>query len=810
LNHRTAAAGATRERPFGIDISLEMFDRATRIARSLFAGGESLVVLIQDGVAWRSRGFGAKLGPRDWAAELVISTGETLWIEDGRLDPRCRAEPLVVNEPFLRAWIAVPIRLENGSTPGVLCVVHTEPQPYDANKAARLQDLADFVADEWARAKVALAKRKAERALDTAEAHFRALAETMPISLVMTDMSQRVIAASRAWRDGLGLTKTPIVGRTLVSLSPIYEPYQDLLRRALQGEPVGAVQLAGRRADRSRFWLQADINIWRNARGRPGGLVITANDVSELRAALDAAKRSTDRLNLALDLSDVHVWELDYVRRQLFKAGAEETFFDQPQTYEQLYRDIYVSVDPRDREIVRDAWRRHVEEGAPFHPHYRIARGDGKEVWVEGVLELFTDETGRPRRMVGAIRNITAAKHAEQRLMQAIAAAEAANRAKSQFLATMSHEIRTPLNGVLGMAQAMDADALSGLQRGRLGVIRESGHSLLTILNDVLDISKIEAGKLELERAPFDLDDLAQSARHAFVALAERKGLSLLLKVDAAAHGAYRGDATRLRQILYNLISNAVKFTEVGAVTVNVARRGERVRFAVSDTGIGIARDDMARLFETFEQADASTTRRFGGSGLGLAICRQLAQMMGGEIRARSETGVGTTFMVTLPLAPVAETQVAAPLAAPAAPAAPGERSKDLRVLAAEDNEINQLVLKTLLGQIGVEPAMVGDGAAALEAWEAGDWDVILMDVQMPRMDGPTAARAIRRRERELGRAHTPIVALTANAMAHQAAEYRAAGMDDFVAKPIEVGQLYAALQRVLDASAEEAALATA
>jgi len=778
-----------------------MFDRATRIARSLFAGSQSLVVLIQDDVAWRSRDFGVELGPRDWAADLVTSTGKALWIEDGRLDPRCKDEPLVAQAPFLRAWIAVPIRLENGSTPGVLCVVHTEPQAYDANKAARLQDLADFVADEWARAKVAQAKRKAERALDTAEAHFTALAETMPISLVMTDMSQRVIAASRAWRDGLGLTKTPIVGRTLVSLSPIYEPYQDLLRRALQGEPAGVVQLAGRRADRSRFWLQAEINIWRSARGQPGGLVITANDVSELRAALDAAKRSEDRLNLALGLTDVHVWELDYVRRQLFKAGAEDTFFEQSQTYESLYRDIYATIDPRDHEMVREAWRRHVEEGAPYHPHYRMARSDGKEVWVEGVLELFTDETGRPRRMVGAIRNITAAKHAEQRLMQAIAAAEAANRAKSQFLATMSHEIRTPLNGVLGMAQAMEADALSDLQRGRLGVIRDSGHSLLTILNDVLDISKIEAGKLELEQAPFDLDELAHSARHAFVALAERKGLSLILNADAAAHGAYRGDATRLRQI-------AVKFTEAGAVTVSVARRGDRVRFAVSDTGIGIARADMARLFEKFEQADASTTRRFGGSGLGLSICRQLAQMMGGEIRARSVVGAGTTFMVSVPLAPIAKTEVAEPVAAPIG--APQEQSPLLRVLAAEDNEINQLVLKTLLGQVGVEPMIVGDGVAALEAWETGDWDVILMDVQMPHMDGPAATRAIRHRERELGRAHTPIVALTANAMAHQVAEYRAAGMDDFVAKPIEVGQLYAALQRVLDAPAEEAALATA
>ena len=262
--------------------------------------------------------------------------------------------------------------------------------------------------------------------------------------------------------------------------------------------------------------------------------MITANDVAELKAALAAAERSEERLNMALTLADVHVWELDYGRRTLFKAGAEDTFFERPLTYDDLHRDIYATIDPRDQPMVKEAWRRHVEEGEPYRPRYRVARNDGKEVWVEGVLELFTDETGRPRRMVGAIRNVTLAHQAEQRLVQAIAAAEAANRAKSQFLATMSHEIRTPLNGVLGMAQAMEADDLSRAQRARLGIIRESGQSLLAILNDVLDISKIEAGKLELEMADFDLGDVAGSARHAFAALAETKGLSLILEVEPA------------------------------------------------------------------------------------------------------------------------------------------------------------------------------------------------------------------------------------------------------------------------------------
>jgi CheY-like chemotaxis protein/anti-sigma regulatory factor (Ser/Thr protein kinase) len=385
--------------------------------------------------------------------------------------------------------------------------------------------------------------------------------------------------------------------------------------------------------------------------------------------------------------------------------------------------------------------------------------------------------------------------------MHAIDAAEAANLAKSQFLATMSHEIRTPLNGVLGMAQAMEADALTDAQRDRLGVIRDSGRSLLAILDDLLDISKIEAGKLRLDDAEFDIEEIAESACQAFTALAETKDLALELKVAGRAAGRYRGDAIRVRQVLYNLISNALKFTGQGGVTVRVSRDDGWLQLTVRDTGVGIATKDMQRLFEKFEQADATTTRRYGGSGLGLAICRELAELMGGWIEVRSDVGKGSTFTVRLRLPRVGPARRSGRAAAGAAP----EASAPLRVLAAEDNAVNQLVLKTLLGQVGIAPTIVGDGEAALEAWEREAWDLILMDVQMPRMDGPTATRAIRRREAELARPRTPILALTANAMAQHEAEYRAAGMDGLIAKPIEVAELFAALQRAADGAAAEA-----
>ncbi len=789
--------------PFGVDLSMAVFDRATRIARSMFASADAnaTIVLVHEGRAWRSRY--ADDPSRDPVAELVMSTGEFLWMGDTTSDPRFAHYPLVVGPPFIRLCVAAPIRLGDGSTPGALCVFGLSPQPFDETKAARLTDLADFVADEWARAKTAHAQLQSARELDVARSTFAAVVEAMPTSLVLTDRDLRVRSASRVWLQNLELAGQVVEGRSLYEIAPdLYEPWRPIFDRCLAGEEDRRQRIRVVRPSGRITWVQRDVTPWRDTDGNVAGLAIAAHDVSELLEVLDRTERSEDRLNMALALAEVHVWEMDYRRRELVKAGAEDTFFVEPQTYESLFRDIYVTIDPRDREMVREAWRRHVEEGAPYRPEYRIDRPDGNEVWVVGVIKLFTDEKGRPQRMIGAMQNITDRKRAERELVQAKEDAEAANRAKSTFLATMSHEIRTPLNGVLGMAQAMAVDALSVAQRERLDVVRQSGETLLAILNDVLDLSKIEAGKLELEEGRFDISELAEGALAAFMAVAQHKGVAFDLRVAAKAAGAYRGDSTRVRQILYNLISNALKFTETGQIRVTVGRSRNELILEVRDSGIGISPEQLKSLFQKFEQADASTTRRYGGTGLGLAICRELAQLMGGDIEAKSVVGEGATFIVRLPLAKLA----ARPVRSTDTPPAAKPRPDQTRVLAAEDNAVNQLVLKTLLQQAGLDLIVVSDGVAAVAAWEAEAWDVILMDVQMPEMDGPTATRRIRAREAETGRARTPIVALTANAMAHQVADYLDAGMDGFISKPIEVSRLFAAIEAALAPSDDEAA----
>lgn len=408
-----------------------------------------------------------------------------------------------------------------------------------------------------------------------------------------------------------------------------------------------------------------------------------------------------------------------------------------------------------------------------------------------------------------AARNLLERTVAERTadLTDAVARAQASERAKTQFLANMSHEIRTPLNGVVGLSAALADTPLAARQQEMVDLIRTSGETLDRLVSEILDLSKIEAGKLELHTESFDLRKAVESAAELMRGRAEAKGVAFSVRADAAARGLYEGDPVRIRQIAANLISNAVKFTEAGAVEVTLAADEEpdgltRVTLAVADTGIGFDEETARRLFSPFEQADTSITARFGGTGLGLSICKSLASMMGGAISAKSTPGRGSCFTVALrlrrsiPLAAYDSFSVLGPEGGESA-LTPSTTVRGLSVLLAEDHPVNQRVVQLLLEPHGVSVMVAADGEEALFAFRNCAFDAILMDMMMPKIDGLAAARAIRAFERARNIAPTPIIMLTANAMQAHIDEALEAGCDSHLAKPVNARSLLLALGRV-------------
>jgi PAS domain S-box-containing protein len=778
----------------------ESFNRIVRVAVDLLGGVAGEVAIRRPEGVWRS---GGRVSEHTPIATRVAVSADTLWIADWRDDPHI--DPALVPDDVksLRFYAGAPIRLADGRVLGVLSVMGDVVKARDDAKAARLLDLASLIADDVERRLALIAKAGAEAEANAARATLASLVEHAPIAVSMTDRDMRVLQVSRRWREERGIAAADVIGRPMQDIFPKDDWSWDHAS-ILGGETVHREAQVILPDGRSR-WLRFEHTPWRDASGGVGGILSTSIDVTELMETLRNAEASEQRLKLAMEIGETAMWEMDLRRETMTSAGVNPV----PSTAGPLNflaltdeGGVWRMVHPHDRPALIDAWERHCETGEPFRGVVRVMQLDGPHVWMQLAAEALRDESGEIVRIVNVLRNVDQVKRAEINLQRARDAAEAANRAKSEFLANMSHEIRTPLNGVMGVASALSRTGLSASQREMVELITSSAETLEALLSDVLDLARIESGRLELKDEPFGLAQSVRDVGSLFEPSAAAKGLALRVDTPPAADGLFVGDAPRLRQVLSNLVSNAVKFTQAGSVRIRlrVKGAGERaaVKLSVTDTGIGFDAGAADRLFERFEQADGSITRRYGGTGLGLAISRSLIESMGGRLSAVSQPGRGATFTLDLTL-PRAAAATAGGLQTSADAAGEVDLSR-LRVLLAEDHPTNRRVIELILGAAGVSLTCVEDGAQALDAWRGGGFDLVLMDMQMPVMDGLTATRAIREEERRLGLARTPIHALTANAMAEHAKASAAAGVDGHITKPISAEALLRAVAETASA----------
>jgi PAS domain S-box-containing protein len=776
-------------------------ERVVRLAKVLADAPVAYVTLVDDTEVWHSDVPGQPEGLFSYftsTSREIVESGRPTWIFDFAAEKP--QHPWVVAEPFQRFYAATPIRLSDGLIVGTVCVSGQEPRWHDVEAMARLADLAALLADDIERARAERAASKAKAEARAAGALTEALIRSAPLALATADRDLRFVQVNDRWCQDTGVSREAALGRPLPELFPeTHAVLAEVYQRALAGEVIWGERVRVVSPNGREHWARAEVAPWRDADGAIIGLLMISHDISDMVASLQRAEHSERRLQMALEIADVLVYEVDFKAETLQLDGAQDTFFDGAVTFETLANDVWSTVHPDDRGPAMALWEQRAREGLPFRTEYRMVNpsGPGEPLWAFSAAELIVGEDGRAERLLGTLKNITERRRAEETVAAARDSAEAANRAKSEFLANMSHEIRTPLNGVMGVASALARTPLSGPQTEMVGLIETSAQTLETLLSDVLDLARIESGRLELKPEPFDLEACVRSVAALFEAGARAKGLDF--DVAVAASGAFVGDAPRIRQILSNLFSNAAKFTSEGGLSLQADARDlgddgqARLTISVTDTGIGFDAETKARLFERFEQADGSITRRYGGTGLGLAISRSLAQAMGGTLTADSTEGQGSTFTLVLDLP---RSAAASAMAAEAATAGgvievqeglsrPGGRA--LRVLLAEDHAVNRRVVELILGAAGAQMTCVENGALAVEAAARESFDLVLMDMQMPVMDGLTAIRAIR----AAGNA-VPIHALSANAMPEHVAASLAAGADGHLTKPIAAHALLA------------------
>jgi PAS domain S-box-containing protein len=660
--------------------------------------------------------------------------------------------------------------------------------------------------------------------------HVEDLFEAAPIGYLEIDAKGIVRRVNRKECEFRGLTRRELIGKEFWNLLPAAERqrYREQTERRMTGQvALLPYQRKYHRPDGTTITVEVHEQLLRNAGSRVVGMRLAAIDMTEGKKSEDQAYEAATELRALFQTVPDLFLRVDRSGKVLDSTGGQSSDqFLSPDKFRGKNLQDLLPAGAMDQ--VQDAQEKARKTKAPQIVEFNVESRTGQQVYETRLLPLDWEHS------IATVRNITARKNDEKRLQEyaqelerkneeletALVTARDATQLKSRFLANMSHEIRTPMNGVLGMTDFLLSTDLTDEQQEYAGSIKKSADALLALINDILDLSRIEAGKLRLDHLPFSLPATVEESSSIFALQARAKGLDFTTATSGDLPEMVVGDAGRVRQVLTNLIGNAVKFTDSGRIDVEVqllrsTKDGIVARFFVSDTGIGIPPEHQSRLFESFTQGDGSSTRKYGGTGLGLSISKQLVELMEGQLGVESKPGQGSRFWFTAnfgkaPLTVAAPAPPKRPVpTAPAPPPAPKvpipslpEKSnggpRKLRVLLAEDNEINQRIALRLLEKLGVGADAVDNGRAAVEALAQRSYDLVLMDCQMPDMDGFEATAVIRNRER--GKSHTPICALTANAMEGDREKCLAAGMDDYISKPVGLEKLREAVERLVPA----------
>ncbi|MBD7941834.1 hybrid sensor histidine kinase/response regulator [Brevundimonas guildfordensis] len=771
------------------------FQRLVDFAATLFNCRAAVVTLLteRDAAIRSSTGLCVQRIPLEDSLAPILTAmgpGAVLVATDPKADGRLKDHPLVRKTPHLKFVVGMTLCHPAGRPVGAFTILDDRERPEpDAEQMEQLASLVGMAED-------IIAGLDAARIRDERLETLRLVEQMSGVGHWRLDRATSVVE----WSDEVyrihGVTRETFDPNLNDALAFYVDGERERLRAMIAegleaGEPYMA-KLAIIRADGEERRVLTHAETERDENGRVTAMFGVFQDVTEQDRMLERARRDESRYRLlAENVGDVITRvKMDGSSKYISPAIQQLLGW----TYEEMSGQSTDYVHPEDRRLVLQAIGEAVKTGTPTRLEHRAVHRAGHTVWVECTFKALKDEHGQVDDVVVVIRDMTKRKLLEHEVIEAKERAEEATQAKSEFLANMSHELRTPLTSVIGFSGLLQSsEHLPAEERVYVERIATASEALLGVINDILDYSKLEADAIEMDPEPFDTRALVEGAAAIIESQCSAKGLTLNVVVAAETPDRLTGDKGRLRQVMLNFLSNAAKFTAKGTVTLKVGGRPEgdggwRMRVEVSDTGIGIPPEKMNELFRRFTQADASTTRVYGGTGLGLAISRRLIELMGGEVGVDSTPGVGSTFWFEAPL-------TAAAAAGPAARADDRAEQAGLRgrVLMADDAAANRELVSAILRNLGLEIDTVADGAEAVHAAHSGGYDLVLMDVHMPVMDGLTATREIRRMQAHSER-RIPILALTANVQADQVKRCLDAGMDGHLAKPIQIPELAAAL----------------